>query len=427
MLAVLVYGYLLIYYLRPAEWVPGLLGAPLQLAAGILALSYLGLGACTGRFPHLKGGESEKMMWGLLLAIWMSHLSHFYFGGMLNSFSTFLPTITGFLLIVCYTDSRARFNRMMTFLVLLTAFLAYQGWLQETTGAAAGGLGPLVEGHAGPDGESVVVSRVRWYGVFNDPNDLGLSLVAVLPYLFDLLLKRRFLLPLLTLPVICASIYFTNSRGTVLAGIVGLGSYFIFRYRSLKGAAIGAGLAVAIFLVGPSRMGSISASEESAYGRIDAWYQAYLMFMSNPVFGVGQGMFTDYHPLTAHNSFVLVMAELGFFGLFFFIGVFYFPYTWLLANVMRRDTALADSDLGQVSAVFACLTGMLVAMFFISRAYVLVPYVLVALNIALIRILAQERGGEAFPPEAYRHGLASIFKITVGHIVLIYLVVKVLL
>ena len=96
----------------------------------------------------------------------------------------------------------------------------------------------------------------------------------------------------------------------------------------MRGVVLGLILAVFGMTFGPSRMSNMSAAEESANGRLDAWYAGFQMFKDNPLFGVGQGMFTDYHYLTAHNSYMLVLSELGFFGSIFFMGFFLVAFQW---------------------------------------------------------------------------------------------------
>lgn len=425
MLSFLIFIYLTLYYIRPAEWVPGIVGAPLIMVAGIISLLYLGFGIITNRFPNILRGNSEKMMFGFVFAIIMSHVSHFYIGGAINSINIFLPSITGFFLIICYIDSNKRFHFLLLLLIILSTYLAYEGWLQYTTGFSHGGLEPVYQESELVDEEIVMIPRIRWYGVFNDPNDLGLGLVLVIPFLLNMLLQRQYLVPMITLPLISLAIYYTNSRGTVLAGLVAIGSYFIIRYRSFYGALVGGMFALVLFLFGPSRMSSVSASEESAYGRIEAWYEAYQMFKSNPVFGVGQGMFTDYHTLTAHNSFVLVMAELGFVGLFFYTGLFYFPLRWLWINLFKKESSILPDDyICRISSAFASLLGIMSAMFFISRSYMLIPFMLLALTTAVSRMHVD---APALLEESKINHLKNIFYLTLFQLIAINVIVKITL
>src|SRR3546814_18467251 len=86
-----------------------------------------------------------------------------------------------------------------------------------------------------------------------------------------------------------------QGRGAVIAGILGA-----------------AGMDGMMML--PTRLQELDAGESSAYGRIESWYDGIQMFLANPVFGVGVGNFTYHTWLTAHNSFVLALAEHGIVG-----------------------------------------------------------------------------------------------------------------
>ena len=56
-------------------------------------------------------------------------------------------------------------------------------------------------------------------------------------------------------------------------------------------------------------------ADQSTLERYEAWSTGLTMFRGNPVFGVGARQFAEHHYLTAHNSYVLSFAELGFPGL----------------------------------------------------------------------------------------------------------------
>ena len=124
MLSFLVFIYLTIYYIRPTEWVPGIIGLPFLMVAGVLSLLFLGASVIMKRFPNMLTGRAERMMFGFAAAIVLSHVSHVYVGGAINSINLFLPSITGFFLIICFVDSRKRTNTLILLLIILTTFLA---------------------------------------------------------------------------------------------------------------------------------------------------------------------------------------------------------------------------------------------------------------------------------------------------------------
>jgi O-antigen ligase len=424
----LLFVYVTLYIIRPSEWIPGLLGTPLLFLLSIVILAIMMFSVATGQSPNLLSGDEEKMMIGFIVAICFSHISHAYVGGVIDSVNNFLPCVIGFFLFLASVKNMKQFDIFIMLLIILISFVAYEGIKQYTSGFAHGGLEPILQITESFDGEQGKLTRIRWYGVFNDPNDLGLLLILTIPFLINMLLNRHFFLSLVAFPLIGIALYYTNSRGSILAAVVTIMSYFIFRFKSKKGAFLGAILALLIIVVGPSRTGSISAEEESAQGRVEAWYEAYQMLKSNPLFGVGQGMFTDYHSLTAHNSFVLVMAELGVTGLFFFTGLLYYPYNWLwnyLVNPKYLD--ISKADLGVVSAIYGSLTGVLVSMFFLSRAFVLIPYLSIAMAIYIKRYIdTQYISWDGVLLKNKTH-IKNIAFITLGQIVLLNIIVKLLL
>lgn len=363
------------------------------------------------------------------MAIIFSHLSHGYVGGALESFKSFFPIIVGYFLIFTAIENREKMNIFIILLVLLTAFLAFEGVLQHSTGSSHGGMNALVEQKLTADGGMAVVPRIRWYGVFNDPNDLGLALVVVVPFLLNMALNRKYLLPVLCFPLIAVATYYTNSRGSMLAAFASIVAYFVIRYRSVKGTAVGLFLAAVAIVFGPSRLAQISATEESAYGRIEAWYQGYQMFKSSPFFGVGQGMFTDFHSITAHNSFVLVMAELGIVGTFFFTGMFYYSFNRIWQDVFcSNECNLSEEDIGILSSVFGSLFGLLTAMFFLSRAYMLVPFMFLALSTVTARLCCYNgTSGQVLSPPRRAYHLRNIALLSVLQIVFINLVLKIVI
>jgi O-antigen ligase len=108
------------------------------------------------------------------------------------------------------------------------------------------------------------------------------------------------------------------------------------------------------------------------------------MAIRNPVFGVGFWGFnrnfqayaiggdtgSEKTNMTAHSSWVLVLAESGFMGLFLFVALWaYTAYrAWLLRNTEPE--------------YFMSLAGYAVAISFLSHTYLLFPYILLGLVIS---------------------------------------------
>src|SRR5690606_32149807 len=96
----------------------------------------------------------------------------------------------------------------------------------------------------------------------------------------------------------------SKSRGGQAAALLVFFVYMVRRFGLV--AFIPAGLlALPVMLLG-GRGGS--AADASTQQRYEAWATGFNLFKRSPLFGVGQGQFTEHHYLTAHNSFVLTAA-----------------------------------------------------------------------------------------------------------------------
>lgn len=370
---VLLLCYLAIIYLRPAEWIPLFAGWQLMdiTMLGTVFFLFLVLALTKGsslvRIPH------NRLMMGLFIVIMLSQAAHGYVGGAIHAATTFLVNMITYFLIVNIVNTQRKFHVALWALVILTSLLAWQGHVQATTGIGWAGQGTVEDG------------RITWIGIFNDPNDLALAFVIVVPLLLALIFGPSFIgykwLPMALIGLLVYGIYLTNSRGGLLALMAAVGYFFIRRSKHrLLGGVMGGAVALLVFLFGPSRLGMISAEEDSAAGRLDAWYYGFQLLKGSPLFGAGHNMFTDDYPMTAHNSFVLAFAELGLVGFFCWVGLLYVTFKGL--GLVEKHLRLWPYAIG----LEAGLVGFCAAAFFLSRTYILIPYLLVALSAALSNV-----------------------------------------
>jgi len=373
--------YVALYYIRPFEWSPAFREYPvLPVVGGLGFLSVIFL-------KFRKAGRwfengTDLMMIGFMVAIGLSHVSHGWFGGAWFSMGKFFPVFVGYFLIAHSPDSKVKQEGLITVLILCTVVLAVVGIIQYHENATIGGATILVERAHDAYGKIIAeYKRIRWLGPFNDPNDLAISFVFVIPFLLHRLLEKKYLFNLLSLPLVIYALYLTNSRGGVLALAISVLAFFVIRKGKSKGTLLALVVIGLILLFGPSRMGGMSTIDDSGHGRLDAWYEGYQILKENPVFGSGAGTFTDFNPLTAHNSLVLVFAELGLFGAFFFIGMFYFPLERVIGYFSRLERKPIDvhPSIKIYSALVAALAGVVTTLFFLSRSYTLIPYIVVGM------------------------------------------------
>lgn len=386
-------AFVFLVLVRPQEY-PSLAAA---LALPLLPVCLLG-GAM---FWVLSAGKRfDQPQYPLVLlfmaVLMLSWVANGWGGGVRMVLERFGPVVLAFLLMAQALNTRRRLVGMMVLFVLCGGVLALHGIDQARTGIGWTGVG-LSQG-----------TRIQYLGIFNDPNDLGMLFIVCLPMAMYLrgrqgASKPGKLLWLAIAGMLVYGIYLTDSRGTLLALIVLLGVHIWHRRGVVAAGVLGAGSLVLMMLL-PSRLQEMQVSEASAMGRVDAWYHGLQMFLAHPVLGIGPGAYSDNFALTAHNSFVLVLAESGIIG--FTVWLAFVGYTGrMLLEALRQGGAggttpvpeqeggaspglagpdgMAEvekvDDLAIAKALTLSFCGLLVTAFFLSRSYVVLPYLLIAL------------------------------------------------
>lgn len=360
-----------------------------------------------------------------LLVLMVSQIFNGWMGGAIAQLSSFGPAVLAFLVLSHATTDRKRVITTMALIVVCSAVLSVHGIEQVSQGVGWTGVGLSQE------------TRIQYVGIFNDPNDLGLLFIMALPMAM-FLASRGGLLGLRRLfwwtggGLLLYGIYLTSSRGALLALISVLGVWVWRRRGMLMAAILGAGALGGVMML-PSRMGEIDAGEASAAGRVDAWYSGMEMFVAHPLFGIGPGNFADNNfNLTAHNSFVLVIAETGFFGYVLWLAFVCYGFMMMLA-VLRHEpeltdpAAVADWKVERSIAMTLLLSqvGFYTATFFLSRSYVILLYVLAALVLGYYLGARQRYPG--LPRFELSRDLVRWPVAAVGSIIGLYLLVKILL
>jgi hypothetical protein len=234
---------------------------------------------------------------------------------------------------------------------------------------------------------SIGRGRVRYLGPLQDPNELSLALGIGLPFAFAFLERKRsaprWALLLVSLAAVAWCTVLTQSRGGQLVFISAIGAYFVKRY-GWKGMALGAILGAPLLLLG-GRSGE--EADASSIERLECWYEGMSMFKQWPGFGVGAGNFTEHHFLTAHNSYVLAPAEIGFPGMVIWSSIMYITTKTPVAALRRLSGPRAagpEADVARAWAMglLASLIGLLVGIFFLSFCYHQVLWIYIGLSAA---------------------------------------------
>jgi len=329
--------YIAVLFVRPQEWVSFMWGWPvLDFAVGAALVTWVG--SLTRTRWRLRDAPQNWLMLGLFAAVLMSHVAHTFFAALISSFQSFGKVVLLYFLIASLVSSVRRAKTLVTVMVIGCLFLATHGILQSVRATPAGpgrGFGPNTEPFRAMrsfEADGTALDRVRGLGIFHDPNDLALILVAMLPFLFRKVIDREASAPARALSAGAAgwmlyAIRLTNSRGGWLALAVMCAAFAAVHLQTPRGRklAVAAGLLLfaAAVALAPGRMGQYDTKDASARGRWAAWGEGMAMLKRNPAFGVGYGRFTEFADMgkVAHNSFVHCYAETGLFGYFFFVAL----------------------------------------------------------------------------------------------------------
>jgi hypothetical protein len=224
--------------------------------------------------------------------------------------------------------------------------------------------------HTGPLGTSAIGGRVRYRGIMQDPNELAWVLSLAVPIAFTFFERKRtltrLLLAIATTVLVTICVVMTKSRSGQLTLIAVAGAYLIRRFR-WRGVVAGLMVAVPLLAYG-GRSGA--EADSSSTERLECWQVGIEMWKKAPLMGVGYGNFGEYHFLTAHNSFILTLAEIGPLGLVLWTSVLYVAIK-ILVRALRDFSEKPGAQVATswAMALLAGMIGTVVSAFFLSIAY----------------------------------------------------------
>jgi O-antigen ligase len=447
--------YLVLFFLRPAELLPGL--APYHVMEIAAALAAMGTAlSLFGGGPSFRAPQLYLTAAFLAWAAFSVLAAERWLGGALSAFVALGTNLFLFFLITLNVDGLRRLGWTRRVLVVLALGLVIQGaaayflHFQEARfvlrqaadedvddtedspeDVSPGGADEPVSTLPDAGGTAPVVRRIRALGFLHDPNDLAQALAAALPFVFLEWRSRRPLrnvcLVIAPAAVITGGILLTRSRGGLVAlgaMVLASGLYVGSRFLStFVVAAIGLTLVPTLAV-----MRVYARADESSLGRVQAWSEGLQMIKSSPVWGVGYGGYTDYSPLVAHNSFLHCFAELGFVGYFLWLGIIVATFDDLIAlyrgaaGTQGRATE-ADRELGRWPAAAAlALIGFLAGALFLSRAYTTTLFVFLALPTALADVA--RRSGREVAPFSPMYWALRVLALEAATLVIMYAMVR---
>jgi len=421
--------YLTAAYLHPGELLPQLAAYhfPIWLGLGGLAWSIFAL-PWTARFT--LRALPLCLMAGLLLSMMASLTwAERWLGAPLHVLQVFGPALTIFLLAIWNITTLRRARITAGVLVGLALMLVAQSVAAYHYGFRADEL--TMRGSPEEDLDDDVAEleplRVRSFGDMNDPNDLALVLVASLGLVGFAWKNGRAWHNAIVLGVpgtlLVYGVYLTRSRGGMLGVLAVLFIGLMVHLRRSVALVVTVMMAVLFMAANFTGGRTMSASEESAAGRLDAWSEGLDMYRSNPILGVGFQEFSDHHTLTAHNSFVLCFAELGTIGYFFWLALLASAITRLRRLQLEADPDGSVIPSRYALSILAAIAGILVTAFFLSRSYNPVVYLLVAFAFALFNVV--RASDDAITTPLFLPLARYVVALEFGSIIAVYALVRV--
>jgi O-antigen ligase len=386
--------YISLLFITPSALMPSLASYRIQIwvaVAALLASLPTMIADSRWRVPQLAVFAVFLISVPISLVAGPSH----WMGGAVAALLDFLPNGIIFLLILVNCRSIRRLKMLLLVLLLIAGYYVARGAQAYYAGSTQS---PFVISQRLDDQSGTLLLRIRALGNLNDPNDFAQFIICLIPFIW-LWYKRPRAVALLLCGALSAfflwGMFLTHSRGSLVAAAVVL--LFAFRQRigNVASGLVTAASLVALLAVDFS--GGRAISMQGGQDRLDLWGNALALFKSAPLFGVGYKQF-EVGGLTAHNSYVLCLVELGVVGYFCWIAAIVFAFARLkevrqvavpdeLPNPDAVEPAPHEREI-QVLALASRLSliAFLSTAFFLSRAYAATFWLVIGLAIATAQI-----------------------------------------
>ncbi len=299
-----------------------------------------------------------------------------------NGFVDYIKVILMFVVLINVVRSESRLKLLFVLVLTVSCVLS----VAAMTDYAAGRLalsGQRIKGVIG--------------GMFDNPNDLALHLVTMIPIAIAQFAGTRAILKRmlygLAAILMVGGVVVTFSRGGFL-GLLCMGSVLVWRIgRNNKWLVV---LVLPIVLVGfiifaPGGYGSRLATtgDESSMARFDDLKRSLYVSIRHPLFGVGLENYVLYSNTNhaSHNAYTQVSSELGAVAMIVYI-LFLISPLGALRKISREtsDSRRKSHYYYLAVGLEASLIGYMVASFFASVAFLWYVYFLVGYAICLRRL-----------------------------------------
>jgi putative inorganic carbon (hco3(-)) transporter len=382
--------------IRPEELFPLFDGLHLYYVLIVCALLYYAP-AIIQEFSgsHLAHRPLLVLVFGLLIAVVLSQLANFQVGKALQEGQEFVKVVAYYLLVTIAVNSLAALRVFLIALVVSIVIQTALALLQYHQFIDIAALRPFQQWEFDPDGEVSILNRLCGSGIYHDPNDLCLLLIAGMLICLDLALRHGGAVRLLWAALLGTFVYaltLTHSRGGLLAVMTGLTAYFAGKYgakRTILLLLVLAPVGLAVFAGRQTRF-DLDDENDTSQLRVRIWSDGFELIPSQPLFGIGAGRYAEQCGLVAHNSFVHAYVELGLVGGGLFLAAFALAVCAVWTTNPSSSLPPAESD--ELTRLRPVVLGLLLSyvagMFSLSRNYIPPTYLPLALATVYVRLAA---------------------------------------
>lgn len=316
-----------------------------------------------------------------------------------NRFTEYLKVVLMFVVMINVVRTKARLKGLLILCLIASIFFSVAAINDYRLGNLVSG-GVRVQGIVG--------------GMFQNPNDLALHLVTMVPLAAALFLSTRNpftkLLYAGTAITLIAGTVVTFSRAGFLGLAVTVAVFFAKVTRGSKVVIVGVILVLAlafVALAGGSGGRISTLSDMSATNRQDDLKRSILLTIRHPIFGIGMDNFVIYsnQGLATHNAYTQVSVELGVFAAVCY--VLFMVASLKSTRKIQKETETAKPRTWEyyfAIGVQASLIGYMVSSFFASVAFLWYVYYLVGYAICLRRIYEASNPTKTSEPVLVRQG-----------------------
>ena len=295
-----------------------------------------------------------------------------------DAFTEYLKVVLMFIVLINVVRTEGRLKLLLLLVLVVSCVLSVAAVNHYRLGRLDSG-GQRIKGIIG--------------GMFDNPNDLALHLVTVIPIAVGLAFGSRARFKKMFYAVgailLLAGVVATFSRGGFL-GMVCMGGVLGWRIARNKWIVIMLAPLIlgGIILLAPGGYGSRigTTSDESASARLDDLKRSIFIAVRHPLLGVGMGNYVLYSNKehASHNSYTQVAAEMGLGALLIYV-LFQVTAIKELRKIAKETSANPATLHYYYLAIGleASLIGYMVASFFASVAYLWYVYYLVGYAICL--------------------------------------------